>query len=128
MWNHYLLYSEKITEQSLKNYNGCSFDAPATPLLRQLRSPSIPEVICQESASMIYKAKNGQAPPYLLCLFNSVSAVTKRMLCNSNLNLRLPGIKARFGRNSFAYSGWGLRFGTHCIMTVEQLIPLQHLK
>ena len=38
------------------------YDAPAKPLLRQLRLPSIAAMIRQESASMVYKAINGQAP------------------------------------------------------------------
>ena len=64
------------------------YDAPAKPLLRQPRLPSIAEMIRQESASMVYKAINGEAPTYLYSLFNSISAVTNRMLRNSNSNLR----------------------------------------
>ena len=85
------------------------YDAPAKPLLRQLRLPSIAEIIRQESASMVYKATNGQAPTYLSSLFNSISAVTNRMLCNSNLNLRPPRMKTKFGQNSFAYRGGGAK-------------------
>ena len=36
---------------------------------------------------------------------NSISAVTNRMLRNSNLNLRPPRMKKKFGQNSFAYKG-----------------------
>ena len=82
-----------------------SYDAPAKPLLRQLRLPSIAELIHQESAGMVYKAINGQAPVYLSSLFNSTSAVTNRMVRNSNLNLRPPRMKTTFGQNSFAYRG-----------------------
>ena len=81
------------------------YDAPAKSLLSQLRLPSIAELICQESASMVHKAINGQAPTYLSSLFNSISAVTNRMLRNSNLNLRPPRMKTKFGQNSFAYRG-----------------------
>ena len=81
------------------------YDAPAKPLLRQLKLPSIAEMIREESASMVYKAINGQASTYLSSLFNSISAVTNRMLRNSNLNLRPPRMKTKFGQNSFAYRG-----------------------
>ena len=47
----------------LKGESPCN--APAKPLLKQLRLPSIAEMIRQESASMVYKAINGQAPTYL---------------------------------------------------------------
>ena len=56
---------------------------------------------------MVYKAINSQVPPYLSCLFNTISAVTNRMLCNSNLSLRYPRMKMKFGQNSFAYRGGG---------------------
>ena len=78
-------------------------DAPAEPLLRQLRLPSIAEMISQESASMVYKVMNGQVPPYLSGLFISISAVTNKLLRNSNLNLRPPRMKTKFGQNSFPY-------------------------
>ena len=58
-----------------------------------------------EMYDMVYKAINGQAPVYLSSLFNSTSAVTNRMLRNSNLNLRPPRMKTTFGQNSFAYRG-----------------------
>ena len=72
---------------------------------RPLRLPSIAEMICQESASMVYKAINGQVPAYLSSLFNNISAVTNRMLHNSNLNLRPPRKRIKCGQNSFAYRG-----------------------
>ena len=105
---------EKLQNRAIRIITGSPYDAPAKPLLRQLRLPSIAEIIRQESASMVYKAINGQAPPYLSSLFNSISAVTNRMLRNSNLNLRPPRMKTKFGQNSFAYRG--LRFGTHCLI------------
>ena len=80
-------------------------DAPAKPLLRQLRLPYIAEMISQKSVSMVYKAINSQAPAYLSSLFNSISGVTNRTHRNFNLNLRPPGMKTKFGQNSFAYKG-----------------------
>ena len=83
----------------------CPYDAPAKPLLRQLRLPRIAEMICQVSASMVYTASNGQVPTYLSSIFNSISVVMNRILHNSNLNLRPPGMKVKFGQKSFAYKG-----------------------
>ena len=81
---------EKLQNRAIRIITDSPFDAPAKPLLRQLRLPSIAELIRQESAGMVYKAINGQAPVYLSGLFKSTSAVTNRMLRNSNLNLRPP--------------------------------------
>ena len=96
---------EKLQNRVIRIITDNPYDAPAKPLLRQLRFPSIAEMIRQESASMVYKAINGQAPTYLSSLFNSISARTKRMLRNSNLNLRPPRMKTKFGQNSIAYRG-----------------------
>ena len=94
---------EKLQNRVIRIITDSPYDAPAKRLLRQLRWPSIAEMIRQESASMVYKAINGQAPTYLSSLFYSISAMTNRMLRNSNLNLRPPRMKTKFGQNSFAY-------------------------
>ena len=90
-------------------------DAPATPLLRQLRFSSIAGMIRLESKSMVYKAKHAQVSPYLSHHFRSAVpsfhdsfAVAKRMIRNSKSNLRPPRMKTKFGQNSCLYSG--LRF------------------
>ena len=96
---------EKLQNRVIRIITDSPYDAPAKPLLRQLRLPSIAEMIRQESASMVFKAINGQAPSYFYSLFNSISAVTNRMLRTSNLNLRSPRMKTKFEQNSFAYRG-----------------------
>ena len=87
---------EKLQNRVIRIITDSPYDAPAKPLLRHLRLPSTAEMIRQESASMVYKAINGQAPTYLSSLFNGISAVTSRILRNSNLNLRLPRMKTKF--------------------------------
>ena len=96
---------ETLQNKVIRIITDSPYDAPAKPLLRKLGLPSIAEMIRQESASMVYKAINGQGPTYLSSLFNSISAVTNRMLRNSNLNLRPPRMKTKFGQSSFAYRG-----------------------
>ena len=66
---------EKLQNRAIRIITDSPYDAPAKPHLRQLRLPSIAEMILQESASMVYKAINGQVPTYLSSLFNSISAV-----------------------------------------------------
>ena len=79
---------EKLQNRAIRIIKDSPHDAPAKPLLRKLRLPSIAEMIRQQSASMVYSAINGQALPYLSSLFNSISADANRMLRNSNFNLR----------------------------------------
>ena len=80
-------------------------DASVSPLLRQLQLPSIFDMIMQESASMVYKALNAEAPLYLTEQFTRVSHITSRSLRGSNLSLRPPRLKSRIGQNCFAYRG-----------------------
>ena len=96
---------EKLQNRAMRIITDSPYDAPAEPLLRQLRLPSIAEMIRQESASMVYKAINDQAPPYLSSFYNSVCALTKRMLRNYKLNLRPSRMKTKFGQNNFVYRG-----------------------
>ena len=79
------------------------------PLLQQLQLPSISDVIKQESASMVYRALNAEAPIYLSEQFTRVSDITSRTLRSSNLALRLPRLKSRNGQNCFAYRRSSIR-------------------
>ena len=96
---------DKLQNRVIRIITDSPYDAPAKPLLRQVGLPSIAEMIRQESESMVFKEINVQAPTYLSSLFTSISAVTNRMLRNSNLNLRPPRMKTKFGQNRSAYRG-----------------------
>ena len=96
---------EKLQNRAIRSITDSPYDAPAKTLLRQLRLPSIVEMIRQESASMVYNAINRQASPCLFSLFNSISTATNKMLRNSNLYLRPTRMKMKFGQNSFACMG-----------------------
>ena len=96
---------ERLQNRSVRIIANSSYDAPAEPLLKTLGLPSIKEMVHQESASMVYKAVNNQAPIYLTTLFNRVSSVTNRVLRNCELNIRPPRLKTKHGQNCFAYRG-----------------------
>ena len=82
-----------------------AYDVSVGPLLKQLQLPSISDMIKQESASMVYKALNAEAPIYLAEQFTRVSDITSRTLRSSNLSLRPPRLKSRNGQNCFVYRG-----------------------
>ena len=81
------------------------YDMSVGPLLRQLQLPSISDMIMQESASIVYKALNAEAPLYLTEQLTRVSDITIRTLRSSNLSLRPPRLKSRHGQNCFVYRG-----------------------
>ena len=82
-----------------------AYDVSVGPLLRQLKLPSISDIIAQEPASMVYKALNAEAPLYLTEQFTRVSTTASRTLRGSNLSLRPPRLKSRDSQNCFAYRG-----------------------
>ena len=47
--------------------------------------------------------KSNQAPEYLAVLFNRVSVMTDRTICNANINPRSPRSKTTLGKNCFAH-------------------------
>ena len=81
-------------------------------LLRQLQLPSISDMIKLESAGMVYKELNAEAPIYLAEQFTRVSDIASRTLRSSNLSLRPPRLKYRNGQNCFAYRGSSVEFPT----------------
>ena len=96
---------EALQNRVIRIITDSPYDTLAKSLLRQLRLLSIAEMIRQEFASMVYETINGQAPIYFPFLFNSISAVTNRMLRNSNLNLRPQRMKTKFWQSNFACRG-----------------------
>ena len=71
----------------------------------QLLLPCISDMIKQESAGMLYKELNAEAPIYFPEQFTRVSDITSRTLLSSDLSLRPPRLKSRNGENCFAYRG-----------------------
>ena len=103
---HTYLYGSSFTlYAAIRIITNSAYDVSVGPLLKQLQLPSISDMIKQESASMVYKALNAEAPIYLAEQFTRVSDITSRTLRSSNLSLRPPRLKSRNGQNCFAYRG-----------------------
>ena len=67
---------ERLQNRSLLIITNSPYDTPAELLLKNVGLPSVNEMVHQESARMVYKAVNNQAPIYLAIIFNRVSSVT----------------------------------------------------
>ena len=96
---------DKLQNRAIRIITNSAYDVSVGPLLKQLQLPSISDMSKQESASMVYKALNAEAPIYLAEQFTRVSDITSRTLRSSNLSLRPPRLKSRNGQNCFAYRG-----------------------
>ena len=96
---------DKLQNRAIRIITNSAYDESVGPLLKQLQLPSISDMIKQESANMVYKALNAEAPIYLAEQFTRVSDITSRTLCSSNLSLRPLGLKSRNSQNCFASKG-----------------------
>ena len=94
---------DKLQNRAIRITTNSGYDVSVGPLLRQLQLTTMSDMIMQESASMVYKALNAEAPLYLTEQFTRVSDITSITLRNSNLSLRPPRLKSRHGQNCFAY-------------------------
>ena len=89
---------DKLQNRTIRIIRNGTYNASVGPLLRQLQLPSISDMIKQESAGMVYKAVNAEAPIYLAGQFTRVSDITSRALRSSNLSGRPPRLKSRNGQ------------------------------
>ena len=62
-------------------------------------------LIDKETAMMVYKSINNEAPEYLTSLFERLSQNTIRELRNTKTDLKLPLLKPSSDRDSFSYRG-----------------------
>ena len=56
---------EKLQNRVIRMITNNAYDVSVGPLLKQLKLPSISDMITQESTSMVYRAFNAEAPLYL---------------------------------------------------------------
>ena len=84
----------------------CSpYDAFSQPLLKELEWPTVKELIETETARMVYRSINEEAPNYLTALFDTLSDNSVRELRNTNTYLELPRLKTCSGQWCIVYRG-----------------------
>ena len=103
---------EKLQNRAVRIITYSPYNAQTNPLLKHLKLPSIQDMIQQETLGMVYKALNKQVPEYVSVLFDGVSAMKRRTICNVKINLRPPLLNTMLGQNCFAHRGpcFGITF------------------
>ena len=81
------------------------YDASSQPLLKELGWPTVKELIETETARIVFRWINEEAPNYLTALFDRLSDISVRELRNTNTDLKLPRLKTCSGQRCFAYRG-----------------------
>ena len=96
---------QKLQNRAAKLITNSPFDASPLPVIRALGLSTVREIIDFESARIVYKSQNGDAPSYMSDMFTTVNVFTTWSLRNSDYNLRFPFLRTTTGQRCFSYQG-----------------------
>ena len=97
---------QKLQNRAAKLITNSPFDASPLPVIRALGWSTVREIIDLESARIVYKSLNGDAPSYMSDMFTKVNVSTTRSLRNSDYDLRVPFLRTTTtGKRCFSYQG-----------------------
>ena len=96
-----LLMLQKLQNRSARIVTNSSYDAPAVNLLKELKWPTVQDMIKQETATNVFKSINGLAPTYLAILFTRKTTREIVSSRNSETDLLLPRMKTSNGQKHF---------------------------
>ena len=96
---------QKLQNRAARIATDSPYDAPSLPLLEKLGWQTIRELIDIETAMMVYRSINNEAPNYITGLFERLSQNTIRELHNTKTELKMPLLKTSSGQKCFSYRG-----------------------
>ena len=96
---------QKLQNRAARIATSSPYDASSQPLLKELGWPTVKELIETETARIVFRSINEEAPNYLTALFDRLSDISVRELRNTNTDLKLPRLKTCSGQRCFAYRG-----------------------
>ena len=67
---------QKLQNRAARIATSSPYDASSQPLLKELGGPTVKEHIETETARMVYRSINKEAPNYLIALFDRLSDVS----------------------------------------------------
>ena len=100
-----LLMLEKLQNRAARIVTNSSYDTPAANLIKELKWPTVHDMIKQETATIVFKSINGLAPTYLSTLFTRNSAREIVNLRNRETDLLAPRMKTSNGQKAFSFRG-----------------------
>ena len=96
---------QKLQNRAAKLITNSPFDASPLPVIRALGWSRVREIIDLESARIVYKSLNGDAPSYMSDMLTKVNVSTTRSLRNSDYDLRVPFLRTTTRQRYFSYQG-----------------------
>ena len=96
---------QKLQSRTARIATSSPYDAPSQPLPEKLGWQTMRELIDMETAKMVHRLINNEAPNYISSLFERLSQNTIRELRNTKTGLKLPLLKFCSGQKRFCYGG-----------------------
>ena len=103
-----LLMLQKLQNRAARIVTNSSYDAPAANLIKELKWPTVHDMIKQETTTIILKSISGLAPTYLSTLFTRNSTREIVNLRNRETDLLAPRMKQVMAKKLFVPWSKGL--------------------
>ena len=84
---------DKLQTRAIRIITNSAYGVYVGPMLRQLKLPSISDMMKQESTGMVYKTLNDETPLYYTEQFTRIFTITSRTLCGYNFEIKASKIK-----------------------------------
>ena len=96
---------QKLQNRVARIVTNSSYDAPAANLIKELKWPTVHEMIKQETATIVFKSISGLVPIYLSTLFKRHSTRDIVNLRNCETDLTALRVKTSNGQKAFSFRG-----------------------
>ena len=96
---------QKLQNRAARIVTNSSYDVPATNLIKELKWPTVHDMIKQETATIVFKSISGLAPTYLSTLFARNSTRETVNLRNSETDLLARRMETSNGQKALSFRG-----------------------
>ena len=103
MFVYQLLEKSKNSKRAAKLITNSPLDASPLPVIHTFGWSTVREVIDLESARIVYKSLNCDAPSYMSGMFTKVNVSTTRYLRNSDYDVRVLFLRTTTALRCFSY-------------------------
>ena len=94
---------QKLQNHAARIVTNSSYDAPAANLIKELKWPTVHDMIKQEMATIVFKSISGLAPTCLSTLFTRNSTLDIINLRNCEIDLLAPRMKISWVQKVFSF-------------------------
>ena len=105
MWGSCGDMLQKLQNRAARIVTNSSYDVTAAHLIKELKWPTVHDMIKQETATIVFKSISGLAPTYLSTLFTRNSTRNMVNLRNYETDLLAPRMKTSNGQKTFSFRG-----------------------